>query len=1216
MEAAKIIRKQRKSVLNRHIITLTRLVIEEDISSINSRLSSMKITFEELETSHYSYVEYLESDSSVSSSDLDQCNEWFSDITKSYLDEVTKARLWLRQNGISMQTVNVDSQGTKSQVAGLSEELATHLSLPKISIPTFSGDPREYHLFITTFDQVVGDVLSSDQAKLTRLYQYLAGEAQSSVKSFMLIGGATGYAKARSVLKSRFGSSHLVAQSIIDDLRQGKSAIRSKDLRTLADDVTTAHITLTKIGAYGEVNTQQFIIEILSRCHTQLRSSWRKYALDNHETKNTYPTFEQFAAFLDKAARGACDPVYGFDAYKTSSKSANVNLVSESALGFNVEQCPACQGSHDLSKCDHFRDMGPEQRLQTARSKRLCYSCLARNHMVANCPKTVECSIDGCNRLHNRLLHVNRSYNARPSMSREGGKQYNRPYSANAVKGPIVDGNVNICSSNKRVYLPLITVLINSEPVLALLDPGSTNTLISKRLADKLNLKGKSMICSLNTVGINKPMQSKLVSIKISSVDNEVAYNAEHVFVIPEIPAEVPRGDITLTDYPHLADLPISQLVEGTKADVLIGNDHPDLLVPHDVRRSVSRVGQPYATLTRLGWVLQGPVMESRNNPNRMSVHHVSLGEIDYSVQKLWEIEHENETTSSWSVEDKRVHDMWNNDTVYADDRYTIPIPWRPGRPCFPNNRYLAVKRLDSTLKKLKMNGMYGMYEENVCKLLTDGHAELVPSESLSRDDNKVWYLPHHGVTTDSKPDKVRMVFDCAAKYGGMSLNSECFQGPDICNKLLHVLLRFRRYEYAITADVHTMYLQVRIPEVDRDCLRFLWQHSGTDDIVEYRMTSHLFGGVWCASSSTYALRRTLDYFDANDSVRYAVSKAMYVDDLLTSLATRDEAVSLVTDVNDTLMKGGFNLTKFIANDVTVMSQIPEDKRAKEAKVITNEIHSKALGIKWDVSKDQFSYVRKAVAWLLRWVHGFKPNQSMNGKRLTARELMKAQTLLVNRSQEASYYNEIQCLSKGNPVNRSSDIISLDPVINNGQLVVGGRLKHAPLSDSNCHQVIISPRHVLSRLILVEAHGKAHLGTEWVLSLVRIKYWIPGARNILRGIRMKCVTCQRLYGKPRVQKMADLPPERCTPGPLGFQHVGVDLFGPFYVVQGRSSIKRYGCVFTCFSIRAIHIEVLASLETDSFINGFCRFCARRGRPRTIRSDNGTNLVGASVEMAR
>ena len=166
-------------------------------------------------------------------------------------------------------------------------------------------------------------------------------------------------------------------------------------------------------------------------------------------------------------------------------------------------------------------------------------------------------------------------------------------------------------------------------------------------------------------------------------------------------------------------------------------------------------------------------------------------------------------------------------------------------------------------------------------------------------------------MTTDSKPGKVRMVFDCAAKYGGMSLNSECFQGPDICNKLLHVLLRFRRYEYAITADVHAMYLQVRIPEVDRDCLRFLWQHSGTDDIVEYRMTSHLFGGVWCASSSTYALRRTLYDFDANDSVRYAVSKAMYVNDLLTSLSTRDEAVSLVTDVNDTLMKGGFNLTVY-----------------------------------------------------------------------------------------------------------------------------------------------------------------------------------------------------------------------------------------------------------------------------------------------------------------
>ena len=98
--------------------------------------------------------------------------------------------------------------------------------------------------------------------------------------------------------------------------------------------------------------------------------------------------------------------------------------------------------------------------------------------------------------------------------------------------------------------------------------------------------------------------------------------------------------------------------------------------------------------------------------------------------------------------------------------------------------------------------------------------------------------------------------------------------------------------------------------------------------------------------------------------------------------------------------------------------------------------------------------------------------------------------------------------------------------------------------------------------------------------------------------------------------MADLPVERCTPGPVAFTHVGVDLFGHFYVVRGRSTVKRYGCIFTCFSTRAIHIEVLESLETDAFINGFRRFCSRRGQPKTVRSDQGTNLVGACCELAR
>ena len=112
-----------------------------------------------------------------------------------------------------------------------------------------------------------------------------------------------------------------------------------------------------------------------------------------------------------------------------------------------------------------------------------------------------------------------------------------------------------------------------------------------------------------------------------------------------------------------------------------------------------------------------------------------------------------------------------------------------------------------------------------------------------------------------------------------------------------------------------------------------------------------------------------------------------------------------------------------------------------------------------------------------------------------------------------------------------------------------------------------------------------------------------------------CVRCKWLRGKFIEQKMADLPISRTTIEPP-FTYCGVDLFGPVTIKEGRKEIKRYGVLFTCFSLRAVHIEVASSLETDSFIQALRRFVARRGAVREIRSDNGTNVVGAENELRR
>jgi len=108
------------------------------------------------------------------------------------------------------------------------------------------------------------------------------------------------------------------------------------------------------------------------------------------------------------------------------------------------------------------------------------------------------------------------------------------------------------------------------------------------------------------------------------------------------------------------------------------------------------------------------------------------------------------------------------------------------------------------------------------CRLCREGTQNV-----LDRSDGKVWFIPHHGVYHHKKLDKIRVVFNSSAQFHRTSLNNGLFQGPDLINSLVGVLIRFRQDPVAVMGDVQSMFHQVRVPEEDRDLLRFLCWPKG-----------------------------------------------------------------------------------------------------------------------------------------------------------------------------------------------------------------------------------------------------------------------------------------------------------------------------------------------------------------------------------------------------
>lgn len=235
--------------------------------------------------------------------------------------------------------------------------------------------------------------------------------------------------------------------------------------------------------------------------------------------------------------------------------------------------------------------------------------------------------------------------------------------------------------------------------------------------------------------------------------------------------------------------------------------------------------------------------------------------------------------------------------------------------------------------------------------------------------------------------------------------------------------------------------------------------------------------------------------------------------------------------------------------------------------------------------------------------------------------LQSTELFVIRQVQQEVYCREIDSLRNGKPIPKDSKILSLDPILDEHEILcVGGRLKRANFKLGEKNPILIPGDHHIAKLLVQHHHMLIrHQGRHFTEGAVRSSgYWITGCKRLVYSIISKCVKCRRLRGSVMSQKMADLPVERLTPCPP-FTYVGVDCFGPWNVVTrrtrgGSSDSKRWAVLFSCLSCRAVHIELIEEMSTSSFINALRRFYAIRGRVKEFYSDRGTNFVGAVHEL--
>ncbi|XP_063837160.1 uncharacterized protein LOC135086304 [Ostrinia nubilalis] len=416
--------------------------------------------------------------------------------------------------------------------------------------------------------------------------------------------------------------------------------------------------------------------------------------------------------------------------------------------------------------------------------------------------------------------------------------------------------------------------------------------------------------------------------------------------------------------------LPLADESFGTpgRIDVLIGASlFPHLLLPRVVSSNSSA---PPAVQTVLGYVIMGsvPTLPARRNKTSLACcsyipRPSDINSLESALKQFWQIDEAPVTRSTSKSFDELECEHFYAATTERDSntgRYAVALPFHSDVFSLGNSVDVAKKRFFSLERKLESAPeLRAAYNDVIREYIEKGYLSLV-SPDIFNDSLSDYVIPHHAVVRlDKSTTKLRSVLDASSKTSsGLSLNDILHSGPNLQGDLFKILLNFRLFEVALSADCRQMFLQIGVRESDRRYQRIFYRFDMNDPLVLYQFNRVCFG----LKSSPYHALRTVQQLVEDDGhifplARAVASDSLYMDDIVFSELSDSRAIQVANELI-LLFKGGqFDLVKWTSNSQSVLNNIPASHRLSEQLEFDKTVEQRVLGLRWCKSNDSFEFL-------------------------------------------------------------------------------------------------------------------------------------------------------------------------------------------------------------------------------------------------------------------